>query len=209
VLSGWLGKFEYMHFALIDDNRPNSVEFARIILQQHHSREPSPLLNPVMLAESHILELGAGTGLLGIALSPLVRQYTITDIAALLPLIRKNLALNFDGWPSKSNVSVEELDWETLRSSTPALRSANFSYSPIDLILAIDCIYHPSLLPSLVETIDFLATPGKTAVMVVVELRAEDVVREFLETWIEKGWQVWRVSSLLCMPYVGWVGWKV
>jgi len=134
----------------------------------------------------------------------------VTDIAALLPLIRKNLSLNFDGWPSNSNIAIEELDWEALHSSTPALRTANFTYSPIDLLLAVDCIYHPSLLPSLVETIDFLATPQKTAVLVVVELRAEDVVREFLERWIgTESWEVWRVGGLLGMPYVAWIGWKV
>jgi predicted nicotinamide N-methyase len=166
-----------------------------------------------MLRNSHVLELGAGTGLLSIALSPLVREYTVTDIAALLPLIRKNLSLNFDGWPAKSNVSVEELDWERLHASTPALRAANFSYSPIDVILAVDCIYHPSLLPCLVDTIDFLAAPGKTAVLVVVELRAEDVVREFLERWLgTAGWEVWRVAlpvdGVLDKPYVGWMGRK-
>jgi hypothetical protein len=124
--------------------------------------------------------------------------------------MRKNLSLNVDGWPSGSNISVEELDWEALRSSTPALRAANFSYALIDLLLVVDCIYHPSLLPSLVETIDCLATPRMTTVLVVVELRAEDVVREFLEMWIgREGWEVWRVEGLLSMPYVGWVGRKL
>jgi len=36
-----------------------SVEFAQLVLQQHHARVQSPLLNPATLAESHILELGS------------------------------------------------------------------------------------------------------------------------------------------------------
>lgn len=81
---------------------------------------------------------------------------------------------------------------------------------PIDLILAVDCIYNPSLLPALVETIDYLTTPGKTAVLIVMELRQEDVVREFLELWIAKGgWEIRRVASaFMGARYAVWMGWK-
>jgi hypothetical protein len=154
--------------------------------------------------------------LLSIALSPLVRRYTVTDIDALLPLIRKNLSLNFDSWSTTqsglpgSNVYVEALDWQTLESTTPLFRSRCFSFEPIDLVLVVDCIYHPTLLLPLVETVDFLAIPGRTAVLVIVELRAEDVIREFLNLWISrKGWEIWRVGGgFLGIPYVMWLGWK-
>jgi len=151
-------------------------------------------------------------------LSPLVRQYTATDIPDLLPLIRKNLALNFDGCSdltastSGSNVTVEELDWLHVHRTPPSTRARFFPFAadPLDLILAVDCIYNPSLLPALVETIDFLTTPGKTAVLIVIELRQEDVVREFLELWIAKGgWEIWRVrGEFLSSRYAVWVGWK-
>lgn len=150
-------------------------------------------------------------------LSPLVQHYTVTDIPALLPLIRKNLALNFDGWPRGSNVSVEELDWQILQSTSSPLRQRNYNFNdpyPIDLILVCDCIYHPSLLPSLLDTLDFLAVPDKTAVLVVAELRSEDVIREFLGLWIARdGWDIWRVGSeameALGMPFVVWMGWRI
>jgi hypothetical protein len=160
----------------------------------------------------------AGTGLLGIVLSPLVRRYVLTDIPDLLPLIRKNLALNFNGWPSLilgipgSNVEAESLDWLQIHGTPLPTRTRIFplATAPLDLILVVDCVYNPSLLPALVETIDFLATPGKTAVLVVVELRQEDVVREFLELWIMKGgWEIWRVGSgFLGVRYAVWMGWK-
>ena len=160
----------------------------------------------------------AGTGLLSIALSPLVRQYTVTDIPDILPLIRKNLALNFDAWPNLkssipgSNVRAEELDWLQFQHTPLSTRVRLFPLAtdPLDLILAVDCIYNPSLLPALVETIDFLATPEKTAVLVIIELRQEDVVREFLELWIAKsGWEIWRVGDrFLGTRYAVWMGWK-
>jgi hypothetical protein len=80
----------------------------------------------------------------------------------------------------------------------------------LDLILVVDCVYNSSLLPALVETIDFLATPNQTAVLVVVELRQEDVIREFLEMWIARdAWQIWRVGfGFLGSRYAVWAGWK-
>lgn len=159
----------------------------------------------------------AGTGLLSIVLSPLVRRYRVTDINDILPLIRKNLALNFDGWPNVkagtpgSNVTVEELDWVELHQAPLAMRRRHFpgANGPVDLILAVDCIYNPSLLSALVDTIDFLATPGTTAALVVMELRQEDVVREFIHLWVSMGgWEIRRVDEFLGPRYAVWVGWK-
>lgn len=80
----------------------------------------------------------------------------------------------------------------------------------VDLILVVDCIYHPSLLPALVETIDYLTVSDRTAVLVVMELRASDVTREFLDLWITKstGWEIWRIDGVLERPYVMWLGWR-
>ena len=170
-----------------------------------------------MLKSSHVLELGAGTGLLSVILGPLVARYTATDIAPILPLIRKNLALNFDGWPAPSslpsspsevpksgaNVHVEELDW-----LAPLPRASRIVSPPVDLVLAIDCIYNPSLLPALVSTLDRVSN-ADTVALVVMELRQEDVVREFLALWIAtERWEIRRVNELLGGRYVVWVGQK-
>ncbi|KAJ6591612.1 putative methyltransferase-domain-containing protein [Mycena vulgaris] len=207
-----------------------SIDFAQFVLQQQHTKSPASLLDPEILQDARILELGSGTGLLSIALSPLVRQYTATDIKELLPLIRKNLSLNFPGWPHVPtkqgisapghNVSVEELNWQTLHSTPHPRRAQLFPppSPPVDLVLIVDCIYHPALLPSLLTAMDYVSDPESTAVVVFMELRAEDVTREFLEGWLTLGggeWEVWRVSKdgsdgMLGpeTPYVMWVGWK-
>jgi protein N-lysine methyltransferase METTL21D len=111
-----------------------------------------------------------------------------------------------------TRVSAEALDWVALHNSPPAIRRAAYSYPPIDLLLVVDCIYHPSLLPALVDTIDYLATIERTVVLVVVELRAEDVVREFLELWLGTGggdiWEIWHLQDVMEGPYAVWLGWK-
>ncbi|KAF9461538.1 putative methyltransferase-domain-containing protein [Collybia nuda] len=193
-----------------------SIDLAQLVLQQIYDHSANSLLNPTILNTQHILELGAGTGLLAAAFSHLVQRYTVTDISALTPLLRKNIGLNFSGWPKNppltpgSNIFVEELDWVLLHSMTPTQRSKNFSFEPVDILLIVDCIYHPSLLPALVDTIGYLAIPGRTVVLVIVELRAEDVIREFLEQWIAQGgWEIYRAGSgLLEKPYAMWLGWR-
>uniref|UniRef100_A0A0W0EZ17 Cmp dcmp deaminase family n=1 Tax=Moniliophthora roreri TaxID=221103 RepID=A0A0W0EZ17_MONRR len=184
-----------------------SVDFARLVLQQAHFPHPASFVQADMLKQCHVMELGAGTGLLSIALSPLVKHYTVTDIDALIPLIKKNVQLNIPN-DSDSNITVSALDWLVLQSASPSSRRANFQFDspPIDVLLVVDCIYHPSLLPSLVETMNFLAVPERTVALVVVELRAEDVIREFLQLWIDKEcWEVWRVDNqVLGKPYATW-----
>ena len=168
----------------------------------------------------------AGTGLLSIVLSSLVRQYTVTDLSSILPLIRKNIALN-SSTNMLQDIQVEELDWLHLLQTPPLTRNRIYplptTEQAYDLILAVDCIYNPALLPALIETIDYYtASGGRTMVCVVMELRQEDVVREFLEEWIGKGgWEIRRVPAckreekedgegrgFLDARYAVWVGWK-
>ncbi|EED81687.1 predicted protein [Postia placenta Mad-698-R] len=174
----------------------------------------------------------AGTGLLSIVLSPLVMRYTATDIEDLIPLIRKNLAHNSPRNPPAAktsqktkyargrivdhtpNVIAEALDWVVLHNASPSIRRSLCSFAPVNLLLVVDCIYHPSLLPALLSTIDCLAVPRDTTVLVIVELRAEDVVREFLDRWLSLSsatggqWEIWSLRDVLDGPYAAWVGWK-
>lgn len=150
----------------------------------------------------------SGTGLLSILFSPLVGRYTVTDIPQLIPLIKKNISTNVPS-TSASNIVVQDLDWIALQSAPPALRAKAFSFDDIDILLVADCVYHPNLVGPLVDTIHHLTTPGKTTVVVVVELRAEDVVRQFLETWLQSDskLQVWSVGEQrLDSTYALWMG---
>ncbi|RPD78532.1 hypothetical protein L226DRAFT_610430 [Lentinus tigrinus ALCF2SS1-7] len=208
-----------------------SVDFAEAVLRQVHQKVPDGFLSPETLSEVHVVELGAGTGLLSIVLSPFVRHYTVTDIPELVPLIRKNVGHNLATGVSatspqkaagkhssppplltSSNVTATALDWVQLHNAPASLRAKLAPDDPADVVLVVDCIYHPSLLPALLTTIDHLTVPGRTAVIVVVELRAEDVIREFLQMWLDKAedgrWEIWSVGGLIEGPYAVWVGWK-
>ncbi|KAJ4470120.1 putative methyltransferase-domain-containing protein [Lentinula aciculospora] len=192
-----------------------SVDFAFTILRNAHFPLSGhiSLLNLPQLKNAHVLELGSGTGILGVALSPFVRHYTCTDIHDLIPLLHKNLVLNFAKWPQESNVSLRTLDWIKLQKTTASDRHRLFKFDPVDLLLIVDCIYHPSLVAPLLETINHMAVPDVTTVLVVVELRAEDVIREFLSCWLSfPGWEIWGIGkgkeAIMKKPYAIWVGMK-
>jgi hypothetical protein len=100
-------------------------------------------------------------------------------------------------------VTVAALDW-----TLPALRQIDVRADSPDVLLVVDCIYHPTLVHPLLATMTALATARHTLALVVSELRAEDVLRDFLESWIKLGWRVWSVGEGLLGPRWGmWVAW--
>jgi len=94
---------------------------------------------------------------------------------------------------------------------TPASRSKYFPVEsePPDILLVVDCVYNPSLVPPLTEAMSYFAG-DQTTVIVFMELRSEDVTQEFLASWMQSGaWIIWRIPHSTIHPrYVLWVGWK-
>lgn len=211
----------------------------------------APLLDFSLLRSARVMELGAGTGLLGLILAPLVGFYTFTDLPELCSLIEKNIDLNIDLLARSSpvrrkktkphddsssdrrpaNIAVEPLDWVALYDTPSRSRARLFPVPdpPIDLILATDTIYNPALVSPFLTTINHYASDQRrTVVFVVMELRGEDVTREFLHQWINLGgWRIWRtdgadtseadITGLANIPAAGrllderfasWVAWK-
>lgn len=131
----------------------------------------------------------------------------------------------------EARIAIEALDWAELHATTPHRRSSLFRLEhadPPDLIVVADCIYNPALLPALVEVINHYTRTDHTRVLVAVELRSEDVLREFLELWLSSGvWEIWRIEKRedgmdkevderkepedlywLGYEFAIWVGWK-
>ena len=91
------------------------------------------------------LEVGAGTGVVGLTVSHFgAKLVVLTDMARQIPLLRRNAAANSSG-----EVHVEELDWtiEEQRSGLPEWRG---SWS---LIVGSDVGYDPDLFEPLLRTL--------------------------------------------------------
>lgn len=130
--------------------------------------------------------------------------------------------------PRGSHVGVEELDWFSCLPPSPTSKpNPNAPSTPAspplyDLIVSSDCIYNPHLVPPLRAAFAHFARPNHTVVLVVIELRAVDVIREFLELWIEEGDGRWQIRRLVGNEddaegsgwgagggrFAGWIGWR-
>ena len=159
-------------------NSQLSLYLAQHILQLYHfppSTDPA-LFDFSLLARSSVLELGCGTGLLAILLSPLCRSYTASDLLVNLQLCTRNLQLNSINTEEGegSRVSMEEIDWFDMSAERKCDTDNQEGY---DLILAVDCVFNEALAGPLVNTLTrYCRTGSGTIALVVVELRSSDVV---------------------------------
>ncbi len=104
--------------------------------------------------DKQIIEIGAGGGLVGLALasdSPTKEQILITDQQPMLSLMRKNMQRN----KLLSYVSAQVYDWGS--KPVPAFPTA--TRHP-DIVLAADCVYFEPAFPLLLDTLEDLIGPS-------------------------------------------------
>ncbi|CAN6661901.1 hypothetical protein TRVA0_033S01530 [Trichomonascus vanleenenianus] len=102
------------------------------------------IANPHMVRQGPVLELGAGTGLVGIVAGKLGAQICVTDLPAIVKNMRKNVELN----EMSEQVEVETLDWLNPDEFDPA-HARKFT-----TILVADPLYseeHPAMVCNMVD----------------------------------------------------------
>lgn len=93
----------------------------------------------------YVIELGAGTGLVGLTAACLGASVLLTDLPALLPLLELNLTENGD--KLQGNTEARVLKWGQDVSA----------FVKPDVILVADCIYYQQSLEPLVVTLKELS----------------------------------------------------
>lgn len=102
-----------------------------------------------------VLEVGAGTGVVGIAASLLGSPYTvITDLAYSLDNARANVELNRPNL--KGEVVCEELDWFKPENYTARAAARGERRKRAQVILGADVVWIDSLIDPLVKTLKWL-----------------------------------------------------
>lgn len=138
--------------------------------------EHFPALKPAASTSSsstiRILELGAGTGLTGIAASALFPNTIthLTDLPSIVPNLAKNVAANPTLCQS-SSITTGVLDWSDLQTQVPA-------EDKFDAILTADSLYAPEHPRWLANAMALYLKPD-TKARVFVELPYREMDREY------------------------------
>ncbi|GAA5903676.1 hypothetical protein JCM8208_003656 [Rhodotorula glutinis] len=138
---------------------------------------PCPLLSDPPLSPNRpaptprrkrtILELGAGTGFLSLAvaphLSPSTTRLVVTDLHNVCPLLNENLGAAQARWAARgveaAEVLVRPLPW----GDAPALEALGEGGLMPDLVLASDLVYFPVLHAPLLRTLLGLTEPRRAS----------------------------------------------
>ncbi|KPP59124.1 protein N-lysine methyltransferase METTL21A-like [Scleropages formosus] len=120
-------------------------------------------LGQVELNGRTAIELGAGTGLVGMVAALLGAKVTITDRAPALDFLQANVRKNVP--PEKQDaIVVSELTWgENLE---------RYKAGGYDLILGADIVYLEDTFPALLRTLEHLSS-NKTVVLLACRIRYE------------------------------------
>ncbi|KAI8391323.1 putative methyltransferase-domain-containing protein [Radiomyces spectabilis] len=142
----------------------------------------------------HIIELGSGTGLVGIYFASLLEPRTmyLTDLADSIDIVEQNVTLME---PGQTNVVVEALEWGD-KKATPWM-------GPVDLILLTDVLYNQGSHDVLLDTVDRLMR-GNTKTLLAYKERNPDE-RVFFTKIKERGWRCVRDEDTAFSCEIYWI----
>ncbi|OLP86541.1 Protein-lysine methyltransferase METTL21D [Symbiodinium microadriaticum] len=115
-----------------------------------------------------VLELGSGTGYVGLIAAALGHRTTLTDRAILLPQLQANIRAN----GLEDVADAVELEWGSVRPDLD-----------VDTVIMSDCVYLPHCFRPLVQTLDSLAP---SSIIWANEMRG--VEEEFRKLMADTGW---------------------
>ncbi|XP_040281871.1 EEF1A lysine methyltransferase 3 [Bufo bufo] len=124
-----------------------------------------------------VIELGAGTGIVGILVSLLGGHVTVTDLPHVLPQIRKNVSANV---PLDHLPNVCALSWGFDHTHFP---------QDYDFIFGADIVYLKETYDLLVQTLQHLCGP-RTTVFLSSEMRKEHGTMDFFQNILPQHFKV-------------------
>ena len=144
-------------------------------------------------ATAEVLELGAGCGVVGLALAQHGARCVLTDVAHVLPLLQQNVELNY----LQASVTVARHDWGTTPPSCcKALHARSF-----DLIVAADVLYEAATsFAPLAISIRSFSRPN-TETWIAFQHRDKNVGDSFAIVAAEHGLRCTEVAALELPPF--------
>ncbi|KAI7901955.1 putative methyltransferase-domain-containing protein [Cokeromyces recurvatus] len=142
-----------------------------------------------------ILELGSGTGLVGIYAAELLKPECVylTDLSDALEIMKQNVAL-MDKNDTNVKIFIHELAWGSEKQDI---------YGDVNLLLLTDVLYNQSSHDLLIATLDWMLDNPECKALLSYKERNPDE-RVFFTKIKEKGWKCERVDNydhLICEIY--------
>uniref|UniRef100_UPI00398F2B93 EEF1A lysine methyltransferase 3-like n=1 Tax=Pristiophorus japonicus TaxID=55135 RepID=UPI00398F2B93 len=132
-----------------------------------------------------VIELGSGTGIVGILATLLGGDVTLTDKPNILKQIEKNISINIPT-ACRHRLQVLPLIWGESHTNFP---------TDYDFILGSDIVYSSVIYPALVETLRHLANQGST-IYLCSEIRKRNGSRSFHEELLPQHFHCQVVDSI-------------
>ncbi|XP_078259786.1 protein N-lysine methyltransferase METTL21A [Rhinoraja longicauda] len=120
-------------------------------------------LGAIKLQDRTVIELGAGTGLVGIVAAHLGADVTVTDREVTLQFLESNVQDNISD-DLRGRVRVKELTW--------GINLSKFEPAGYDIILGADVVYLEETFPALLETLKYLSSE-RTIILLSCRIRYE------------------------------------
>ncbi|XP_065838202.1 protein N-lysine methyltransferase METTL21D-like [Oscarella lobularis] len=124
-----------------------------------------------------VLELGAGTGVVGLVAACLGAHSTLTDLPKCLPLIEQNIEANKALFDETGSAKADILIWGRGNASSQA-------EIEIDVVLMSDLIYYEESLGPLIETLEAVTSP-RTLVLMSYEERESEMKRKLVAEFFD------------------------
>ncbi|XP_022105819.1 protein-lysine methyltransferase METTL21D-like isoform X2 [Acanthaster planci] len=136
------------------------------------------------LEKKHVIELGAGTGAVGLAASLLGADVTVTDLEDFIPLMQLNIDTNKS--VIRGTITAKTLQW--------GASVANFLPHP-DVILMSDCVYYLEAVDDLVKTMNELSGP-ETVILCSYEERTMGQNLQSLDRFLKLVHEIFSVEEV-------------
>ncbi|KAF8079091.1 putative methyltransferase-domain-containing protein [Lyophyllum atratum] len=165
---------------------------ASFVLSQYITKHPG------LLKDKRILELGSGTGFLGIIITRLQQSSSpntpcsalwLTDVNEdVLARCRDNIQMPCNRSSSCSQVHYSFLDWTDSQNHERKIRLKSLLQNDIDadLVLGADIIFDPSLIPALTGVLHLALQPGSSGLpksaLIAATIRNKETFEQFLQS---------------------------
>lgn len=188
-------------------SEPNSGRKQLVLIEEEHGKDIGARvwdvaliiskyieLNPDIVRNKRCLEIGAGTGIVGILSAVLgATSIVLTDLPRVLPILQKQVEVNrnnfleLTGGDISETVFVQELTWGKNVGDYQQLFGDN-----LDLILVSDLAAPTKEVPNLIESLRALLQLNKHSRI----LLALNIIREFTPPFLEQSANIFEFAEI-------------